>query len=159
MGIVFDCHKTKCLEDASLPFTHRMQHLSHALDVAGLGLKRNFHEIAFGEASRELQQSAVHGDDVNVAFRLLAVAEFHQHGCGCEFYAISTMSWVGLGKVCHANATIALAEKHGEITEAHCPDSQVFRVLACDFHPFFCCFCPGSPEGFRQGAYQIGRNQ
>jgi hypothetical protein len=34
-----------------------------------------------------------------------------------------------------------------------------FGVLACDFHPFFYCFYRGSPEGFRQGAYQIGRNQ
>jgi len=136
-----------------------MKHLSHSLDVAGLGLKRNFHKVAFREASRQLQQSAVDGDDVNVAFSLLAVAELHEHWRGCEFYAVSTMSGVGLRKVCHANATIALAEKQGEITEAHCPDSQAFRALPCNFHPFFYCLCPGPPEGFRQGADQIGGNQ
>src|SRR5437763_3302681 len=129
MGIVFDCHKTKCLEDASLPFTHRMQHLSHALDVAGLGLKRNFHEIAFGEASRELQQSAVEGDDVNVAFGLLAIAELHQHRCGCEFYSISTMSWVGLGKCVMPTPTIEWAERQAEITKANVPNRQAFVEL------------------------------
>lgn len=159
MRIVLNGHKAKSLEHASLPFAHRMQHLRHALDVARLGLKRDLHEIAFREASCELQQSAVDGDDVNVALGLLTVAELDDYWRGCEFDAISTMSGIGLGKVCHAKPTMALSEKSGEITEAHCPDSLAFRALASDFYRFLQGFCPNSLEGFGKCSDEIRRNQ
>ena len=159
MGLVFNGHEAEGLEHASLPFAHWMQHLRHALDTAGLGLKRNFHEIAFRETSRQLQQSAIDGDDVNVAIGLLTVAELDYHWRGCEFDAISTMSGIGLGKVCHAKATMALAGKSGEITEAHCPDSLAFRALAGDFYPFSHAFRTNSLQGFGKCSDEIGRNQ
>jgi hypothetical protein len=54
MRIVIEGYESKRLEHASLTFPHRMQHFRHAMDIAGLSLKRNFHEIAVREALSEL---------------------------------------------------------------------------------------------------------
>src|SRR5436190_23878159 len=102
MRIVIEGYESKRLEHASLTFSHRMQHFRHAMDIAGLSLKRNFHEIAFREALRELQQSAVKGNNLDVALGMLAVSEFDYYRRGCKFDAIRTMSGVGLGIMCHA---------------------------------------------------------
>jgi hypothetical protein len=142
MGVVIERHKAKGLEYASLSFSDRVQHFSHAVHAAGLGLKRHFHEVTFGEPLGKLQQSTIDRNDLNIALGSLAVTELYDYRCGCEFDAISAMGWVRLGIVCHAGTTMALAGKRGEITEAQCTNSWAFRALTCDFCSFF--------GGFRQ---------
>ena len=159
MRIVIEGYESKRLEHASLTFSHRMQHFRHAMDIAGLSLKRNFHEIAFREALRELQQSAVKGNNLDVALGMLAIAELNDYGCGCKFDATSTMGRVGLGIMCHAGTTMALGRRRGEITEAQCPDSWAFRALTADFDPFFCDFYCHPPESLGQHSYQISSHQ
>ena len=146
MRIVIEGYKSKRLEHASLTFSHRMQHFRHALDIAGLSLKRNFHEIAFREAPRKLQQSAVQGNNLDVALGMLAVAELNDYRCGCEFNPTSTMGRVRLGIVCHAETTMAPGRRRGEITEAQCPDSWAFRALTAIFSHLRATF---SLEGLR----------
>src|SRR6266513_3710900 len=159
MRIVIEGDESKRLEHASLTFSHRMQHFRHALDTAGLSLKRNFHEIAFREASCKLQQSAIDGNDLDVALGILAIAELNDYGCGCKFDATSTMGRVGLGIMCHAGTTMALGRRRGEITEAQCPDSWSFRALTRDFHPFFSRFSPHTRKRLWEHSNQVGCNQ
>src|SRR6266496_2772752 len=137
MRIVIEGYESKRLEHASLTFSHRMQHFSHAMDITGLSLKRNFHEIAFRKALRELQQSAVEGNNLDVALGMLAVSELDDYRCGCKFDAICTMGRVRLGIVCHAETTMAPGRRPGEITEAQCPDSWAFRAFNRRFSAIF----------------------
>ena len=54
VGAIVQGDKPEGLKDTSLPFADWMQHLGHAFDAAGLGLKRDLDEIAGGEGAREL---------------------------------------------------------------------------------------------------------
>ena len=80
---VVERNEAKRLKDASLPFADWMQHLGHAFYAARLGLERDLDEIAGGEGARELQEAAIHGNDVNVALRPLTVSELNDYRCGC----------------------------------------------------------------------------
>ena len=80
---IFERYEAEWLEDASLPFADRVQHLRHAFDAAGLSLKRNLDEIAGGERPRQLQQASIDGNDVDVALGLLAVSELNDYRRGC----------------------------------------------------------------------------
>jgi len=86
--------------------------------VARIGLESDFDEVPFRQGPRQLQQAAGDGNQVDVPLGILAVAELDDCWCGFELNASSTMSGVGLGVMCHAGITMALARTQDEITEA-----------------------------------------
>jgi hypothetical protein len=157
--VVTHGYETKRLKYASRRFSQRVEHLCHALDVSGLGLNGNFDEIAFGECSLKLQQPPSQRKRLDFASGSLAVAQFNQGGGGLKLNASSTVGGVGLGIVRHAGFTMAPDRAAGEITEAQCPNSCVFRASSRDFYPFFYRFRPYPWEGLRQRFHQICGDQ
>lgn len=112
------------LENAALSFAYRVQHFGHPLYVAGLRLESDLDEVSFRKRLRQLQQASCGRNHMDVAFSLLAVAEFHQRRGSCKLNSRCTVGGVSLRIVCHANPTMALSLTGREITEAQCTDSR-----------------------------------
>lgn len=102
MIVIAQRHKSERLVDDVWAASHRPEHLCHAVDVAGMGLKSNFDEIAFRQRLCQLQKAAGGRNHLKFGLGGLAVAQFQDGGCGCELNASCAMEGIDLGIVCHA---------------------------------------------------------
>lgn len=77
MRIVLEDDKAERLEDATRAGVQWIQHFSHAVNVARMGLKCNFHEIAFRERHRQLQESPGCGNDLKATLGADPIAQLN----------------------------------------------------------------------------------
>ena len=68
MIVVLERYKSEWLQHSLRERTPRVQHLGHAMDWAGLGLKRDFDKIAFRERLGQSQQPTGHGHRLEARF-------------------------------------------------------------------------------------------
>jgi len=68
MVVVFDGHEAERLQNAARQAAHGTEHFGHAMNRAGLGLERNFDELALPERFRQLQKAASHRNALEFGF-------------------------------------------------------------------------------------------
>jgi len=80
--IVVQGNKAEWLRNYVESTTHRLEHLCHSVDVAGVRGKSNFDEIAFCERFWKVQQPPSCRDDLQLGFGWFAVAQFQERRRG-----------------------------------------------------------------------------
>lgn len=81
MMIVIERNEAEGLRNHVWTPTYGLKHFSHALHAAGLGFKSHLDEVPFGERLWHLQQTAGHGDRLQLGLGALAIAQ-RQLGVG-----------------------------------------------------------------------------
>lgn len=81
MVIVIERNEPEGLRNHVWTATHRLQHFSHSLHVAGLGFESDLNEVAFRECFWHLQQTAGHRYRLQLGLGAPAVAQ-RQLGLG-----------------------------------------------------------------------------
>ena len=75
MVVIFERDETEGLKNPIRHVTHRAEDFGHAVYWSGLGLKRNFDEVALSQRLRDAQQSSGDGDGLEFRFGAAAVFE------------------------------------------------------------------------------------
>ena len=96
-------NKSERLETRALRLRHGLQHLRHAKDGPGAGLKGDFDEIAGGKLLLKLQQAAGNGDRLEFCARSLAsVGKNGSRNGSIKLYTGRTLVGVSSGEVGHS---------------------------------------------------------
>jgi hypothetical protein len=115
---VIQRHKAECLQDGVCRDLPRMQHLRHATHRAGCGLERDLDQITFLDRLGQLQEAAIHGNDLEFGFGTLAVFQLHKgRSKVSELNSRRAVMGMRLGELGHSSATISQGLPEGQITK------------------------------------------
>jgi hypothetical protein len=103
MIVILERHEAERLQHAVRRLARRAQDFGHAVYRPGLGLKRDFYEVALAQRLRYAQQASGHGDGLEFSFSAAAVFEPNRSQNGIsELDAGRAPRWMRLGEVGHS---------------------------------------------------------